>query len=387
MRIRFVCDQNRISFLFIGLFVFLWLNNIQCATDNVTLSSLSPVQKNEIVFGQTGMLSGHFKQYSNPIIHGIEACFQKINRAGGINGKKLRLISLDDFGIPETAEENIKKLKSLGVDMFIGNMGTRSILRSLPLIENKEIAVFFPWGGDDSLRKPTLTNIINGLGLLKPQVTKLVDYATNHLGIKKIAIFHADDGFSIQTQQELVQELIAHKVNPIKIAEYNRYTLDIATPADLLMQSDPKAVMCIATSLPTVKLVNRFFEKGHFGTVFLGIDSTLFARDILAARGIPFYFSSAVPDPRVSSIQIAQDYLADLAELNKEYEPNVLSFAYYISAAIIIDAIKNTQEPFTKEKIIAQIEGMKDKNLNGFMVNFDAQTRHAFGNDVSIIKG
>ena len=145
--------------------------------------------------------------------------------------------------------------------------------------------------------------------------------------------------------------------------------------------------MLFRSSLPTVKVVNRFLEKGHFGTIFLGIDSTLFARDILAARGIHFYFSSAVPDPRTSPIQMAKDYLTDLALLNKNYEPNVLSFAYYISAAILVDALKNIQEPFTKEKIIAYIEMMKEKSLNGFVVNFDAQTRHAFGNDVSIIKG
>lgn len=341
----------------------------------------------EIVFGQTGMLSGHFKQYSRLINQGILSYFGKINRTGGIKGKLLRLESLDDFGRPEDAEKNIKKLQALGIDTFIGNMGTRNILATLPLIENKEIAVLFPWGGDAALRKPTLTNIINGQGFLQPQTKALADYVVNNLGIKKIALFHADDTFSIQTQQSLVQDLAAYNIAPIQVAEYNRYTLDITTPSNKLIHSDPKAVICISTSLPTVKLVNRFFQLGHFGTIFLGIDSTLFARDVLAAKGVKFYFSSAVPDPRSSHIPLAQDYISDLAALDKNAEPNVLSFSYYLSAAIIVQALQELEEPFTKEKIIAHIEKLRQQDFKGISITFDPKTRHAFGQDISIIKG
>lgn len=341
----------------------------------------------EIVFGQTGMLSGHFEKYARAIRQGILAYFEKVNTQGGIDGKQLRLISLDDFGKPEQAENNIQTLLNLGIDMFIGNMGTRSLLYTLPLVQQKKIALFFPWGGDIALRNPSLTNIINGLGLLEPQIKALITYTIHQLGIRKIAIFHADDAFSTEAQQMLVNALASENITPVAIAAYNRYTLDIKSTAKILMKADPKAVFCIASGTPVVKLVHNFFENGFFGTTFLGVDSTFFARDILAQQGVHFYVSSSVPDTNNTTLSIVQEYQQDLALFGQSNQPNILSLAYYIGANIIVQAIKSIKEPLSKEKIISSIEKIKNVELGGFPISFDPNTRHIFGTKASIIKG
>jgi len=140
----------------------------------------------EIVFGQSGSFSGHFKYYGISIRDAILAYFEHVNQNGGIQGKKLRLISLDDAGDSEKTKENIELLyHKHGVTMFFGVMGTRGIISLLPLIKEKKIAMYFPWGGDETLRDPSLTNIINGLGLLEPQVQILAQYVSNTLHLKK----------------------------------------------------------------------------------------------------------------------------------------------------------------------------------------------------------
>lgn len=271
--------------------------------------------------------------------------------------------------------------------MFIGNMGTRSILKNLPKIKNQEIAMFFPWSGDKRLRNPQLTHIINGPGLLRPQVEEIVDYIIENIKHRKISIFHADDAFSTTAADHLRQKLQTEHIIPRSIVSYNRYTLDIMRHADTLIDTDPKIVICVSTSMPTVRLINRFFERGHYTTLFFGVDSTLFVGKILKAKGAQFYYAAAVPNPEKDTSLIAQEYRKNLKKFFKHETPNILSFTYYICAKIIVEALRKAGGIITKEQIIQTIEAMKNYNLAGFMVNFNPENRHAFGSNISIIKG
>jgi ABC-type branched-subunit amino acid transport system substrate-binding protein len=342
----------------------------------------------EILFGQSASLSGHLGLYGNFIKDSINACFYRINESGGINGKTLKLISMEDYGDPELTKRNITHMmEDKKIDMFLGCTGTRSITAVLPLIKNEQIAMFFPWGGDANLRNPNLKNIINGLGYLNPQIEEIAEYVVSKKRINKIAVFHADDNFSTHAANHLIQILKQqYGITPIEVSDYNRLTVNIERKSETLLASDPKVVICIATSMPTAKLISRFFEQGHYGTEFIGIDSTLFVSQILKDKGAHFYYSSCVPNPVSDTIKIAQQYRNDMQKYYPEDSFNILSFAFYISARIIVEAIKKTEFPLNKEKIIHQIEQMQNFDLDGFNISFDKTTRHAFGKEISIIK-
>lgn len=342
---------------------------------------------NEFVFGQSGTFSGSLGLYGNIIRTGINLYFKRINAEGGIRKKRLRLVSLHDGGNPKKAEENIQSLRKQGVSMFIGNMGTRSTLKLLPLIKKGSISMLFPWSGSKALRKPSLSNIINGPGLLKPQIKKLVDYVTDNVRETKVGIFHADGNFSTDATKMLLNYLKTKSINPIIITSYNRHTLKVTEAADKIIEADPKIVFCVGTSMPIVRLINRFFEKGHYETKFLGIDSTLFVPSIIGNKGVRFNYSAAVPSPHTKGLAIGKQYIEDMKRYYPDEVPNVLSFSYYISAAIVVEAIKNVKGKVTQEAIIKEIESMQNYDLAGLPVTFNPENRHAFGDKVSLIKG
>jgi len=342
----------------------------------------------EIVFGQSYNESGSLKIYGSTIKNGINAYFKRINdEQGGIHGKKLRLVSLQDQGNPLITENNIRKLRSLGINMFLGNMGTRSVLKVLDQIANKKILMLFPWAGNEKLRDSNLKYIINGPGFLSPQLRAITNSIVMNIKHTKVAIFHADDDFSNNATEELVTILGTNNIHPIAITSYNRLTLDLAASAQALIESDPKIVICIGTSTPTARLINKFFERGHYDTIFMGIDSTMFTSDVLKDKGVQFYYSSSVPNPTKSTFELAQQYRKDLAQYFPYESPNILSFTYYICAAIVVEALKKIEGPITPDTIVKQIEQMQHYNIKGFTVEFDAHDRHAFGKTISIIKG
>jgi ABC-type branched-subunit amino acid transport system substrate-binding protein len=337
------------------------------------------LENKEIVFGQTGTFSGQLGLYGNLIKNSINACFKHVNESGGVNCLKLRLVSMEDNGDAVVARKNIKILLSKNIDMFLGCMGTRSILGLLPLIKDKKIAMLFPWSGHEFFRQRGLTNMINGLGYLQPQFEAIVKDIVVKRKFKKIAIFHADDEFSVQATSDLEKLLLEQNVKPVEVAGYNRMTIDIGSCAEKLLAADPKIVICISTSMPAAKLINSFFRRGHYATEFVGIDSTMFVEDLLRDKGVLFNYWASVPNPRLSKLKIAEQYRQDIDKYYPDDTYNVLSFAYYVSAEIVVQALKAIKGQVTKEKIIEQIEKMKNLDLGGFSVDFDENTRHAFG--------
>jgi ABC-type branched-subunit amino acid transport system substrate-binding protein len=339
----------------------------------------------EIKFGMSGSFVGHFQYYGNAIKNAIMARFERINAQGGIQGKKLSLVAMNDSGEPKQTLDNVQAMMSQGITMFIGVMGTRGVLSLLPLIKDKKIALFFPWAGDQQLQNKELTNIINGPGLVHSQIVGLVDHITHILHLKKIAIFYAEDDFSSAIKDDLVQELKKLNLQPIATAGYNRFTMDIARPTKKLIKEDPRVVISIGTHIPTEKMINQFFENGLFGTQFFGIDSTFLVKDILSSKGVKFSHTSLVPDPTTSQIELATQYRQDMATYFPQEDLSALSFEYYAATALLTTVMQNLREPLTQDAIIKQLETLKNTSILGFPVDFDPATRSVFSRKIWII--
>jgi len=161
--------------------------------------------------------------------------------------------------------------------------------------------------------------------------------------------------------------------------------MNIVQPVSKLIAQDPKVVISIGTSMPTVKLINQFFEQGYFGTRFFGIDSTFLAKEILHYKGAPLRFTSSVPDPITSQIPLAQNYRKHLTQYFPDQDHSILSFAYYASAAILCTALMQSHMPLANSDIITHIESLKKSSIQGFQIDFDPSNRHVFGKKIWLI--
>ncbi|MBM3892842.1 hypothetical protein FJ365_00385 [Candidatus Dependentiae bacterium] len=347
--------------------------------------SLGATPKKHLQFGFSGSLSGHFGSYGTMICRGIQAAFK--SHPCTLQGEKIhaQLTCFDDYGDAAATKKNILTMHKTGINYFIGVMGSRGVLSVLPLIEKQAISMFFPWGTDSKLQNPKLKNIINGLGLMNPQIDHLVDTIVEKKKLDNIAIFHADDNFSTAAATHCVEQLTKYNSAPLLVTRYNRYTLDLTKSLTALCNSDPRVIICISSNMPAVKIINLLFRKGFYGCSFYGIDSTFLVPSILATKGAPFSYSSTVPHPLQSSIALAKAYRHDLARFYPDETPSILSFAYYICGRLIIDAINNQQNA-NPEAILKALESMKDYDFYGFPINFNAKNRYLFGHQTWLLE-
>src|SRR5580698_1072707 len=102
---------------------------------SISIVSLSPVAGADKRYGpgvtDTEIKIGQTLPYSGPLSNlssfgRVEAAYlKKINASGGINGRKVTLISLDDAYLPQKTVEHVRRLvESDGVLAIVGSMGT-----------------------------------------------------------------------------------------------------------------------------------------------------------------------------------------------------------------------------------------------------------------------
>jgi branched-chain amino acid transport system substrate-binding protein len=101
------------------------------------------VTDTEIKIGQTMPYSGPASSYS--LIGRAEAaCFQMINEQGGVNGRKLTLISLDDgYNAPKTVEQTRRLVEQEGVAFIFGQFGGFTALAVRQYLNDNKIPQLF----------------------------------------------------------------------------------------------------------------------------------------------------------------------------------------------------------------------------------------------------
>jgi branched-chain amino acid transport system substrate-binding protein len=76
----------------------------------VATALAAPAAAQDFVIGVTGALTGPAAGTTGPGVDGLRVYFDRLNKAGGINGKQVRLVLQDDQGEPSKAAANAKKL-------------------------------------------------------------------------------------------------------------------------------------------------------------------------------------------------------------------------------------------------------------------------------------
>ena len=108
----------------------------------------SGISDQRILFGQSAAFSGPAQELGKNMRIGIEAAFQEANTRGGVHGRQLILLSLDDAYEPEAAIANTRRLiEKEGVFALIGAVGTPTSRSATPIAERASVPYIAPFTG------------------------------------------------------------------------------------------------------------------------------------------------------------------------------------------------------------------------------------------------
>jgi ABC-type branched-subunit amino acid transport system substrate-binding protein len=322
----------------------------------------------EIVLGMSTVLSGPAADLGKDMQKGVLAGLEHANRGGGVHGRKLRLIVLDDGYEPARTAPNMRQLiEKEKVLAVIGNVGTPTAIAARPIFDEQKTLFFAPFTGAAMLRNnPPDRYVINFRASYAQETAAMIDALiySAELRPEEIAVFTQQDAYGDTGYVGSIAALKRHGLRDEKAiihVSYERNTLAVENAvADLVLADPPpRAVVMVGAYAPCAKFIKLCREAG-LDAIFLNVSfvgSNPLAKE-LAKTDAHVIVTQVVPYPFDHSIPIVREYQTDLKTLDPSAQGGFGDFEGYIAARIFALALDKIAGSPTRETIIDALEGL-----------------------------
>ena len=330
------------------------------------------VGDDRILFGQSAAFSGLAQALGQGMRLGLRAAFEERNRAGGVHGRRLDLVSLDDGYEPERAIGNTRRLiEEERVFALVGAVGTPTSNAAEPIASAAGVPYIGPFTGAEFLRSRSRPMVLNVRASYFQETEEMVERLTSDLGVSRIGILYQDDSYGLAGYKGLIRALKRRKLEVAGIGAYRRNTTAVKTAVLDLVHSGPEAVVIIGAYRPVAEFI-RWARRLGFDPVFVNISfvgSNALVRE-LGAAGEGVLVTQVVPFPTDASLPIVADYQRALAAYSPESEPGFVSLEGYIVGRFVVEAIDRSGRDLTRNGFINAVTLTGVHDLGGFELEF-----------------
>lgn len=329
----------------------------------------------EIVFGMASPFSGANKETGRSLKAGFDAAFAAVNGAGGVHGRKLRLVALDDGYEPDRTKAVMKELvEERKVFGIIGNYGTATAAVSIPYCMERKVLFFAPYTGSAvSRRTPPDRYVFNFRPSYAEEAGAAVRYlmTVRRVEPQEIAVFAQEDPFGDAGFQGVVAALAPLKRSESQILRvgYKRNTAEVDDAVARLQKEARtlKAVVMIAT----YKAAARFIEKVRTaGMDLILTNASVVNATELADELVPLgpkvtadvIVTQVVPLPTSHATAVIR-YREALQQYGPEDAPDYASLESYVAANVLVEGLRRAGKELNTEKLVEALEGIQGLDL------------------------
>ena len=345
----------------------------EAPVDTVPTPESEGILEDSVLFGQSAAFSGPAQELGKNMRLGIEAAFAEANQNGGVHGRRLELISLDDAYEPEAAVTNTQQLiDSDGVFALIGEVGTPTSRSATPVAAAAQIPFIAPFTGAEFLRNDEWRNIVNLRSSYYQETEEIVSLLTDR-GVDRIAVMFQDDSFGRAGYRGVLQALDRRDTKPVAIGLYPRNTTAVRTALVDLQQGHPEAVVLVGAYQPVASLIRWARHLGEdwiFVTIsFVG--SNALAEE-LGAGGDGVFVTQVVPFPTDDSLPVVASYLDALGAHYPRAAPGFVSLEGYLAGRLAIVGLERCGRDLTRACFLDEILHGEPVDIDGFRLAFGA---------------
>jgi ABC-type branched-subunit amino acid transport system substrate-binding protein len=347
------------------------------AAATAALAPRAFAQEKTLVLGQSAALTGPAAQLGIQMRAGATLHFNAVNAAGGVNGQRIELVTLDDGYEPDRCKSNTDRLIADKVFALFGYVGTPTSLAALPLVTEAKMPFFAPFTGAEALRDPFNRYVFHVRASYFQETALIVNQLVS-LGLRKIAVFHQDDAYGKAGLEGVRRALKAHSLEPLATGTVVRNSVEVAQAVKDIVPRKPDAVVQISAYKSCAAFI-RAARKAGFGGTFYNVSfvGTQALADELGAQGNGVVVSQVMPFPFSTTSVISREYLEALRKAGGDSKPNYSSMEGYLAAKVFVEGLKRAGSNPTRDGIITALESIQNTSFGGFNVNFGPRTHVA----------
>lgn len=334
------------------------------------------VDKDEITLGVSLPLSGPAAEFAQPGLDGARLYVEALNARGGVHGRKLRIVALDDGYSTPRGVENVRQLIERDkVFLVFGVLGTATNLEILPLLERHGVPSVGPGSGSSALRDPVHPLVFHTRAGFEEEIRKTVEHLRIR-GITRIGAVWQNNPFGKEALGHLRQAAAASPIRLVAAASVENNATDAARAAQTLSEARVQAVLMFTIGQPSAAFLRHYRRLDAGAHAFMlspmGAHQTVSA---LGADGAGVVVSQVVPSPFSPGTQIAREYRAAVGE-------GPLSFVGmegFIVMKVIAEGLRRAGPQPTRERFVRAMESMTAYDLGDFVVGFGRDRRRGSG--------
>ena len=333
------------------------------------------VTDKEIRFGIVAPFSGAARELGRQMKLGIDTAFNRVNDAGGIDGRMLRLIAADDGYEPSHTLDGMKQLYEKDqVFGFIGNVGTPTAAVAIPYALERRTLFFGAFTGANLLRNdPPDRYVFNYRASYAEETDAVVRYLFKIRKIqpRQIAVFaqqdaYGDAGFAGVSK---AFRALGYNDGAILRLNYKRNTVDVDDAVAQLHAAKPpiKAVVMVAAYRAAAKFIEKTHETapGMIYTNVSFVGSTALADELMLLG--PRYASGVIVTQVVPAVGGYSSEVLEYKNALQQYfpgeAPDYVSLEGYVAANVLIQGLKKTGRVLDTEKLIDSLEALRSIDL------------------------
>jgi ABC-type branched-subunit amino acid transport system substrate-binding protein len=322
------------------------------------------VSEKEIVIGSCAALEGPSSFLGRETVIGAETYFEVVNEEGGVNGRRLRLVSADDSYDPDKTQACWDRLMAQKVFAMGFFVGTPTAVKYVPLAESHDIPLIGLFTGAQTLYTPLRHWVINVRASYFDETREQVEGLWNSLHYRRIGVIYPEDAFGNAVLQGVQAAMKAVGSEPIASASYVRQTNQVEQAIDKVKAANPEAVVVVGPSNTVAPILKQAHAKGWkplFVTVsFVGTDELI---QEAGADAEGMVVTQVVPPYYLTDLKTVALYRRSLQKYMPNSRPNFVSLEGFVDAMVMVEGLKKAGKEPTREGLIHAIESIHDMDM------------------------
>jgi ABC-type branched-subunit amino acid transport system substrate-binding protein len=327
------------------------------------------VTATEIKIGQTMPYSGPASSYGT--IGKVEqAYFKMINEQGGVNGRKINLISLDDgYSPPKTVEQTRKLLESEGVLLIFDPLGTAPNSAIQKYLNSKKVPQLFISSGSSRFNDPKqFPWTMPWLPSYEAEGYDFGAYLLKNKPAAKIAILYQNDDIG-KDYIHGVERALGDKAAKMIVAKASYEVTDPTVESQVvtLQGSGADTLISVATPKFAAQAIRKIHDIGwkplHL-TSDIGSSIGAVLKPAGVEKAVGMITGAYVRDPTDPATQATDGYKAWLAFM-KQYYPdgdttdlnNVIGYSI---AQTLVQTLKQCGNDLSRENVMREAANLHD---------------------------
>lgn len=327
----------------------------------------------EIKLGCVLSMSGQLATMGSKMADAVKLAVEEINRAGGVNGKKIKLYLEDDATDPATCLNAIKKLVELNnVKLIIGGMTSGGAKAAGPYVAQRQVLLISPSATSPELTGQAWREYVFRTCPSDAFQGKVMAQVATDLGLKKVAILAMDNPYGAGLSS-VIHSALAGKAQVLGVIKYDPNKKDFRTELTQLKNLKPDGVFHIGYNDDGRVIYQQALSLGLDTIRWIGCDG-VYGTGMFATQAAAEFMSRAVVGTRPappSGDEYEKFRAAYKAKFNTE--PEVFCDTVYDAVKLIAAACAKagTDDPVKVRKALLAI-GQKYQGASG-TITFDQQ--------------